>query len=490
MTTDAGGTKTGPAPPVTTAAKVRHGLISAAVFGTCLAVTLWLGNRTAPQRRKPPGGGATLVQTVAVQEGDGRLDVLTRGVVVPAREVRVPAEVGGRVVFKSPSARAGHLVSAGQELMRIERHDYELAVERLERELAARRSELATLKVQQQGAERLLELANRDISMAERDQTRVKNLQRMNAGTESAADAAERAVLTAQTQAAQLRNQRDEFVVREKLLAEQIRLAETDLKGARRDLERTVITAPMDGVVVTDVVEESDFAAAGSTVLTIEDVSAAEVRCDLTYEELLLLRQHDGRTGDSRDLRPDARPAVTLPRVPAVVQLSRGGQLYRWEGRLDGQEGVGLDETTRTITCRITVDDPLGTAAGNAETPSGRPPLLRGLFVDVRLQSRPNLAMLRVPLTAVRPGGRLWLNRDGVLAVANVDVLSVDEEVAILSGDGEVRGGDRVIVSPLTRVVAGMPLSEVGTPDDAVDGDAAETTAAGDSSESLILGRG
>ena len=433
-------------------AKAVHGAVSAAVLGGCVAAYVAMGSREAPKRRKPPGGGAALIETTAVRAAEGTLTVETRGVVVPAREVRVAAEVAGRVAMKSPSARAGHVVRKGETLLRIEADDYELASERLRRELAARRSELDSLKVRQAGAERLLALAEKDVSMAQRDESRVRRLRSSGAGTTSAADAAERATLTAATRAAELRNQRDELIAQEDLLGEQIRLAETDLERAERDVARTVIAAPADGVVVSDVAETGDYAAAGMTLLTIQEAGPAEVRCDLTFEDLLLLEEH--AAGDSRDASP-AGPLVTLPRVPATVRLERAGRTFTWDGRLDGQEGFGLDEATRTITCRVTVDDPEPTV-----TEAGvRPPLLRGLFVDVLLSARPRRAMLSVPAAALRPGPRLWIDRGGELAIETVDVLSAAGDEVVIAAGGGVSAGDRVVVSPLPRAVPGMKVS-------------------------------
>ena len=66
-------------------------------------------------------------------------------------------------------------------------------------------------------------------------------------------------------------------------------------------------------------------------------------------------------------------------------------------------------------------------------------------------------------MEAVRPGGQVWLNRDGKLDVIEVSLAHVEGETALIRSAGSgIAAGDLVIVSPLVSVVEGMSLKEDG----------------------------
>ena len=67
--------------------------------------------------------------------------------------------------------------------------------------------------------------------------------------------------------------------------------AELELKGsqlaqAELDLEKTVIRAPINGVVTHDPVEERQFVTPAMKLVAIEDTSIVEVACNLRVEDL------------------------------------------------------------------------------------------------------------------------------------------------------------------------------------------------------------
>lgn len=104
-------------------------------------------------------------------------------------------------------------------------------------------------------------------------------------------------------------------------------------------------------------------------------------------------------------------------------------------------DGVGLDERTRTMPCRVVVDDPLGVTVerelseGERDNDAARGPraLVRGMFVTIQLETQPTGGILRVPEAALKPGNRL-----GMVTFAE-EVVPVD----VLNAAGEVTGQAR-----------------------------------------------
>ena len=69
-------------------------------------------------------------------------------------------------------------------------------------------------------------------------------------------------------------------------LTSAIKLIDVRLEQAELDLKRTKVTAPIDGMVVVESVEENAYVQKGTPLVTIEDTSAVEVRCHLRMDEL------------------------------------------------------------------------------------------------------------------------------------------------------------------------------------------------------------
>ncbi|MEM1061616.1 MAG: hypothetical protein AAGJ97_04720, partial [Planctomycetota bacterium] len=83
----------------------------------------------------------------------------------------------------------------------------------------------------------------------------------------------------------------------------------------------------------------------------------------------------------------------------------------------------------------------------------------RGMFVEIRLHATADDELIAIPENAVRPGGFVWVERDGKLAIEKVPMSkTVDGEVLVPAAVSPVRPGDALVVSPLPFAVEGMPV--------------------------------
>ena len=80
--------------------------------------------------------------------------------------------------------------------------------------------------------------------------------------------------------------------------------------------------------------------------------------------------------------------------------------------------------------------------------------LMSGMFVKVIIHASPNIPLLRLPETAVRPNGVVWVVRDQKLKELPISVAYADENEAIayLDQAGPI-AGDQVVTSPLIAPV-------------------------------------
>ena len=429
------------------------------ILGGAIGGFMALGGPKPPARKTVEEPAAIPVRTAAVEAGDGRIEIEADGIVVPLREVTLAAEVSGRVLRKTDACNEGQLVKKGDILFEIDPRDYELDVERLEREAAQARLMIAEIDEEIVQNATAIDLARRQVELAKREVARLDALKAGRIVTESEHDRAVRDELTATNALTVQEGQKRVLSKRRNRLVEAESLAATMLEKAKLDLSRTRITAPADGRVVEDKVEQDSFVAKGTPVVVIEDTSSAEVKTNLRMDEVA--RVWGGR-------KAGTEAGQDVPESPAKVVFTIDDRRYEWEGVLSRYEGRGLDEKTRTLPCRVRVPEPARVraldryGAALATLPPDAPrSLLRGMFVEVWLQVDVPRPLVSVPEEAVRPSGDLFVMREGRLHVLSPRPFHIAAGRVVY--DQEESGllpTDRVVVSQLANPRDGMELAE------------------------------
>jgi multidrug efflux pump subunit AcrA (membrane-fusion protein) len=388
-----------------------------------VAAFLWLGEQTPKQISEDPTDPRVQlvkmpivsVDTIRPFHGQETLDVTVSGTVVPYRQITMAAEVAGRVLFKSEECRIGRFVHQGDLLFRIDPKDYELEVERL---TALRESEYAQqheLDQELANANRSLNLANEELALQEKELSRIESLgsnfvsETEVAQTRRARIAAANQVLTVQNQLRLLETRRTRIELAE-------RLAGAQLEQAKANLERTEIKAPISGVIVSESVQEDSFVQKGATLCMIEDTDRVEVSCNLRTDQLLLILDQlsPSPTADASS-RVIRSASYELPKTPVEISYRVSGRddtVYQWNGHLSRYEGLGLDAQSRTVPVRITVDNPRDVRRNGEmvqeDDNGGLPALVRGMFVDVAIKTKPKRSLVLIPKLALKPGGQVW----------------------------------------------------------------------------------
>jgi multidrug efflux pump subunit AcrA (membrane-fusion protein) len=433
----------------------------AVLAGSVFVAASIIASRKSPERAEEIVG-APAVDTATVQVHQGGLDIQVDGTVVPHREINLSAEVSGRVISKSTECRAGRYVTKGTLLVEIDQRNYELETRRLEREVEQADVSVRELDVEIESTQKLVALAAEDTALQQRQLERLEILQGRGAVTASGLDEGKRAELASRNAQVQLENQlRMQETSRSRLLSAQA-LAKAKLEEAKLNLERTKVIAPIDGIICTESVQQDDFVQAGAKLVTVQDTSAAEVRCMLRMDELAWLWLADEAAERTDEVSLLAERDWQLPRTPVTVCYTLGDQQYCWEGFLNRFEGVGLDEKTRTVPCRVLVPDPRRVRInGQASDLPGAGPraLLRGMYVKVTVHARPPIALLVVPERSVQPGNIVWRVRDGRLNIVSLkSVRLLDDTVVVPGNDTDLRPGDEIVVTPLVVANEGMPV--------------------------------
>ena len=346
------------------------------------------------------------------------------GTVVPFEEANVAAEVSGRIISKSEKCEAGGFVKQGEILMKIDPEDYQLEVQRLSQQKDQEYQRLQELDQEMLNSQKLIDVAQQDVKIQEREIRRLESLP-SGFASRTEIDQANRALLAATQQLVSLENQLKIQRKQRTRIESAEKLAATQLQAAEVNLRRTDVRAPIDGVVVTEQVDVNTFVTRGSPLVTIENTSKVEVSTSLRMDQLYWIL-------DQVDIE-ETKTSVgyDLPETDAIIEFEvsgRHGMTHQWNGKLLSYDGIGLDPKTRTVPVRVIVDRPSEFIhQGESSIPShSTTPLVRGMFVRVRLMIRPKTQLYVIPTKALQPGNRIYefTPDDSVL-----DVASGEEEI-------------------------------------------------------------
>jgi multidrug efflux pump subunit AcrA (membrane-fusion protein) len=443
-----------------------------AIIGVGILGFIGLSGLKRPAKPNAKPAQNPLVETAIAEDHTDGLIILAHGSVVPFRQVTLPTEVAGRISFKHEDCKSGRYVNSEDELIRIDPQDYELEVERIEKEQSQAAANVAEVQQEILSAAKLLTLSEEEFDEQNRQYARVEKLFKDGIATEDQHDKSKQMRRQANTALVTQKNQSAILEKRLHRFEKAHDLAGTMLKKAELDLSRTTLRAPISGVIISEHVEQDSFVQRGAQLVVIADTSAAEVRFNLRMEDLFWLWQHEElEPKTSEDLvapnPTDNNHALTWE-VPENIEVDviyeLGGQRFKWDGRLSRYEGTGLNARTRTVPCRVLVSDPTAgqpISDHDAAQSKAPPGLARGMFVSVEIKSKPRVQLIKIPERAVRPGNIVWRVRDGKLERLKVEIAQVTNGNALVPLLGETLAvGDHVVISPLATETSGQAVRE------------------------------
>ncbi|KAA1259992.1 Multidrug resistance protein MdtN [Rubripirellula obstinata] len=448
-------------------------VFSILIVGAAVVGFIMLGENKA-RKRKPERSALPNVETVIAVDHRGGIEFDVDGVVVPYRQINLAAQVSGQVVMKSNQCRLGRVVKKGDLLMKIDPADYELEVRRLKEELSQADASIGELDAELSSVENRIEAARKELVIEVRQLRRIEDLLKRRAGSESEADTARRAELNTRNALQTLLDEKQLIGRRRIRLKSAKELGEANLDRAELSLRRTEIRSPIDAVVVADNVEQDSYVQTGTEMVTLQDSARLDVTCKLYAKQMNWLRQ--SQAGFDANSMADQTTAdrdnvYHFPETPVTVTYQLGGVRYAWQGVIDRYDGAGVDPQTRMIPCRIHVENPESVtvmpsgdgadATGPMQRVSQPPTLMSGMFVNVIVNAKPPIALVRIPARAVGPGGIVWTVNDGKLKRKVITVAtSAGNDVIAYQQSGGLVAGDAIVVSPLASPVDGIQVQE------------------------------
>ena len=241
-----------------------------------------------------------------VRRGDVAQTVLASGTLEAARLVSVGARVSGQI--ETLAVALGDVVKAGDLIAQIDSQDQQNAVLQAEAALAAIDAQIAARQAVLQRAELVLE--------------RQKALNENRHVAREAVESAEADVKVYHAEIDQLRAQRVS--------------AEVNVGTARNALERTRITAPIDGTVVAVLVREGQSLVASQqapTLVKLADLETMLVKTEISEADVMNVRPGQNVTfttlGGGRPFRAKVREIEPAPtEIETSDTISSSNAIY------------------------------------------------------------------------------------------------------------------------------------------------------------------
>lgn len=370
------------------------------VAGAVTTCSVLVSMRDAPEKQGE-GPKPRLVATELVAPTDARVTVRSQGSVTPRTETSLVSEVSGVVTQVSDAFVAGGFFRRGDVLLQIDPSDYQAALKRAEAELAAARATLA-----------------QEVARAEQARKDWESLDR-------AGDASPLVLRKPYVEEARAR----------------VQAAEAEVAMARRDLERTTIRAPYDGLIREKAADVGQYVTIGTRLGAAFAVDYAEVRLPLSAEQR------------ARIDMPAIAADGTVEGPPVVLTSTVNGRDHVWHGRIVRSEGV-VDPDSRVVFLVAQVQDPYRRHEGGQRNPE---PLEIGTFVTAEIQGRLLSNVYPVPRAALTAGdGLLFVDAESRLRIRTVEVLWGEGNTAYVRA--ELASPVRVVTSALEAPVDGMSV--------------------------------
>ncbi len=256
--------------------------------------------------------------------------ISTDNAYVGAQKVLITPDVSDKIIHVA--VVEGQHVKPGDELFTLDPDPYRLALEQAQAKLAGARSNYDKLKTTLSSLTTLVELAKKNVEFKQRDVDRKLSLVKSQAGSQADVDTAGAALVTAQLQAQFATQQRDDTL--NQLLGDpnlplekfpEYGQAKAALDQAQRDLDHTVVRAPIAGTATqVDNIQLGRFVTAGTPILSVIDDSAPWVDANPKETDITYLR-----VGQKADARRRHLPRPHLPghgrlrSAPAPARSSR-----------------------------------------------------------------------------------------------------------------------------------------------------------------------
>jgi RND family efflux transporter MFP subunit len=352
----------------------------AAIIAGALSFRRYLVATQPVAPRAPAAERARPVAVATVAPGTIEPVLTLYGQIVAGRSVDLRVLVAGEVVSVAAELVEGGRVAKDAALVAVEPFEYEGALVRARTELAEAEARIvetrARIVAERDARKRALEQEQ----IAEREVERLSTLQDRGATSSAALDQSKSRMAAAMAAVEARENQvrvLEAQLAREEATLDRLRW---NVRKAERDIRNTTLRAPFEGIVSNVAAEAGRLLNVSDRIATLVDLDRFEVRFSLSDAQYGRLVSH-GRGLEGR--------AVTV----------------RWRGGATELEARGtIDRLSPTIASATGGFDVYARLERSPSTELLRP----GAFVTVTTPDIRFTDVIRLPQSAIHPGGRIF----------------------------------------------------------------------------------
>lgn len=337
-----------------------------------------------------------IIDLVNVEQKTVSLNLPSYGVVTPKNKTQLVTEVKGRLLTISPNFVAGGVVTKGEQLAVIEPSDYEADLSQAQASLAQAQAALEEEVARGQVAKN--DWKGYDGGVPPELGLRMPQLKKEQAN---------------------------------------VKFAEAAMARAERNLERTIIRAPFEGIIKVRNVDLGQYVTLGTNLGELYDTRIAEVRLPLANNDLAYLESVDN---------PDTQ--VTL-------SASLAGKHVTWTGDIVRSEGV-IDAENRMVYLVAEIKDPYLRETHQ----EGKLPLKYGSFVTAVIKGRTVEGIVELPRHIVRNGQVIIVSDDNIVEVRDVNIVRTDVDSVYIKDS--LQDGERISITKLASMRSGQLVKILG----------------------------
>lgn len=381
------------------------------VVVVAIVAAVGLAKLRQPPEKNEESRPAILVNVAQIVPDNVIYKITSQGMVTPKLETSLISEVNGRIEMVAEQFVAGGFFRQGDLLIKVEQSDY-----------------LTNVKAAQAS------FANAQAMLAE-EKARVKVAEEE---WRSFTDGSAPALGLRQPQlASALAN---------------VQSAEAELERARRDLARTEIRAPYDGMVRSRAANLGQFISRGTVLGSVVGTEVAEIRLPLTDTDMAFLTLSD-QAG-----------AAEVQRNQVILSSSVAGQQLSWPATLVRTEGI-LDQRSRVIYAVAEVLDPYqrnNPGQQNQPQASTTQQVLNfGRFVAASIVGTQAEQVVKISRHLLLPANQvLVVSNDNTLQFRQVTVDRATAEFAYIETGLEAT--DQLVLSAISNPLAGTVVRVAG----------------------------
>lgn len=334
------------------------------------------------------------IEVLTVKPQSTAINLHTYGIVTPKHKSQLIAEVQGRIVSINSNFVTGAMVTKDQILAQIELSDYQTELIKAEAVLAQAKAALEE------------EIAKGKVAKIE--------FKDFNAGI---------------TPELGLR-----FPQLKKEQAN-VKFAQASLVQAKRNLKRTIITAPFSGIIRTKTIELGQYVTKGQHLGELYNTDVAEVRLPISTDDFTFLNNINHHPSN------------------VILTSTQLGKKYTWQGKIYRSENI-INPDNRMIYLIAEIDKPY-----NIKPNSDDLPLKFGTFVNAVIEGKTFDSIVKLPRYLVHNKQVAIIDKNNQIELRQLNIIQSDLESVYIKDS--INNNERISLTPINNLIQGQQVNVI-----------------------------